>query len=199
MFLRSQLSWNVVIPAQNLDAEGLILQKAILIGLLDEFAAKKASKDIGYFLAVTTLDHIGKGIIRQHSGDLLFPVDFSCITFKMFPGEILEGVVHKILKHGVFVKCGPAEKVYISISKWLITSMCPVRTLVSGTRSPQKLKRVRWYVFWCLLRSTTKLRKISGLLSAWRVIFLDPSIRTGLSTLFLDFTEYVVFWFYSYK
>ncbi|KAL0348945.1 UNVERIFIED_CONTAM: DNA-directed RNA polymerase V subunit [Sesamum radiatum] len=114
MFLRSQLSWNVVIPAQNLDAEGLILQKAILIGLLDEFAAKKASKDIGYFLAVTTLDHIGKGIIRQHSGDLLFPVDFSCITFKMFPGEILEGVVHKILKHGVFVKCGPAEKVYIS-------------------------------------------------------------------------------------
>ncbi|KAL0376717.1 UNVERIFIED_CONTAM: DNA-directed RNA polymerase V subunit [Sesamum calycinum] len=73
MFLRSQLSWNVVIPAQNLDAEGLILQKAILIGLLDEFAAKKASKDIGYFLAVTTLDHIGKGIIRQHCGDLLFP------------------------------------------------------------------------------------------------------------------------------
>ncbi|KAL0457086.1 UNVERIFIED_CONTAM: DNA-directed RNA polymerase V subunit [Sesamum latifolium] len=88
MFLRSQLSWNVVIPAQNLDAEGLILQKAILIGLLEEFAAKKASKDIGYFLALHHLQDV--------------------------PGEILEGVVHKILKHGVFVKCGPAEKVYIS-------------------------------------------------------------------------------------
>ncbi|KAI3469688.1 hypothetical protein Pfo_026351 [Paulownia fortunei] len=117
MFLRSQLSWNVVIPAENLDAEGLMLQKAILIRLLDDFAAKKASKDIGYFLAITTLDRIGEGIVRQHSGDLLFPVDFSCITFKMFPGEVLEGVVHKILKHGVFLRCGPAEKVYISHHK----------------------------------------------------------------------------------
>lgn len=117
MFLRSQLSWNVVVPAENLDAEGLVLQKAILIRLLDDFAAKKASKDIGYFVAITTLDRIGEGIVRQHTGDLLFPVDFSCITFKMFPGEILEGVVHKILKHGVFLRCGPAEKVYISHHK----------------------------------------------------------------------------------
>ncbi|KAK6161400.1 hypothetical protein DH2020_004781 [Rehmannia glutinosa] len=117
MFLKSQLSWNVAIPAENLDAEGSILQKAILVRLLEEFAAKKASKDIGYFLAVTTLDRIGEGIVRPHSGDLLFPVDFTCITFKMLPGEVLEGVVHKVLKHGVFLRCGPVEKVYISHQK----------------------------------------------------------------------------------
>lgn len=114
MFLTSKLSWNVVVPAKNLDVEGVMLQKAILIQLLDEFAAKKASKDIGYFLAVKNLDYISEGIIRQHSGDLLFRVDFTCITFKMLPGEVLEGVVHKIMKHGVFVRCGPADKVYIS-------------------------------------------------------------------------------------
>ncbi|KAH6808962.1 RNA polymerase Rpb7-like [Perilla frutescens var. frutescens] len=117
MFLQTQLSWNVLVPAENIDAEGLMLQKAILIRLLDEFATKKAFKDLGYFMAVTTLDHIGEGLVRQHSGDLLFPVDFSCITFKMFPGELLEGVVHKILKHGMFLRCGPAEKVYISHHK----------------------------------------------------------------------------------
>lgn len=117
MFLKSKLSWNVVIPAKNLDAEGSNLQKAILIRILDEFAMKKASRDIGYFLAVTTLDRIGEGVVREHSGDVLFPVDFSCITFKMLPGEIMEGVVHLVLKHGVFLRCGPAEKVYMSLHK----------------------------------------------------------------------------------
>lgn len=117
MFLKTQLSWNVLVPAENLDAEGLLLQRAILTRLLDDFAGKKAFKDLGYFIAVTTLDRIGQGLVREDSGDLRFPVDFSCITFKMFPGEILEGVVHKILKHGMFLRCGPAEKVYISHHK----------------------------------------------------------------------------------
>lgn len=117
MFLKTQLSWNVLVPAENLDAEGKMLQKAILVRLLDDFATKKAFKDLGYFIAVTTLDHIGEGSVRKHTGDILFPVDFSCITFKMFPGEILEGVAHKILKHGMFLRCGPAEKVYISHHK----------------------------------------------------------------------------------
>ncbi|KAG8370333.1 hypothetical protein BUALT_Bualt14G0105900 [Buddleja alternifolia] len=117
MFLKSQLSWNVVIPAENLDSEGLMLQKAILIHLLEDFSAKKASKEIGYFMAITTLDRIGEGKIRQHTGDLIFPVDFSCITFKICPGEVLEGVAHKILKHGVFLRCGPTEKVYLSHNK----------------------------------------------------------------------------------
>ncbi|PIN08836.1 DNA-directed RNA polymerase subunit E' [Handroanthus impetiginosus] len=117
MYLKSKLSWNVVLPAENLNAKGLILQKAIISRLMANFAAKKASKDLGYFLAVTTVGNIGEGKVRQQSGDVLFPVDFSCITFKMLTGEVLEGVVHKILKHGVFLRCGPAENVYLSNQK----------------------------------------------------------------------------------
>ncbi|KAG8370336.1 hypothetical protein BUALT_Bualt14G0106200 [Buddleja alternifolia] len=117
MYLKSKLSWNVVIPAENMNAKGLMLQKAIITRLMTDFAAKKASKDLGFYLAVTTVGSIGEGKVRQHSGDVLFPVDFSCITFKMLPGEVLEGIVHKILKHGIFLKCGPAEKVYLSHQK----------------------------------------------------------------------------------
>ncbi|PON69801.1 RNA polymerase Rpb [Parasponia andersonii] len=117
MFLKVKLPWNVVIPAESLDTKGLVLQKSIIIRLLDEFAAKKATKDLGYLLAVTTLDHIGEGKVRQQSGDVLFPVVFSGITFKIFRGEILEGVVHKVLKHGVFLKCGPIENAYLSCIK----------------------------------------------------------------------------------
>ncbi|GFP95872.1 DNA-directed RNA polymerase v subunit 7 [Phtheirospermum japonicum] len=117
MFLKTQLSWTVSVPASSLDSEGSNLQKAILTRLLDDFATKKASKDIGYFLAVTTLDRIGQGIISRDSGEIQFPVDFTCITFKMFAGEILDGVVHMVMKHGVFLRCGPADKVYLSFKK----------------------------------------------------------------------------------
>ncbi|XP_060671398.1 DNA-directed RNA polymerase V subunit 7 [Ziziphus jujuba] len=111
MFLKVQLPWNVVIPAENLDAKGLMLQKAIVIRLMDEFATKKATKDLGYFLAVTTLDKVGEGKVRQNTGDVMFPVVFSGITFKLYRGEILEGVVHKVFKHGVLLRCGPVENI----------------------------------------------------------------------------------------
>ncbi|XP_024961312.1 DNA-directed RNA polymerase V subunit 7-like [Cynara cardunculus var. scolymus] len=117
MYLKVKLNWNVVIPARNLDLNGLMLQKAILVRLLDTFAAKKATKDLGYLVAITTLDKIGEGKVREHSGDVLFPVEFTCLSFKVFRGEVIEGVVHKILKHGIFMRCGPIEYLYLSNKK----------------------------------------------------------------------------------
>ncbi|OWM87850.1 DNA-directed RNA polymerase V subunit 7-like [Punica granatum] len=117
MFLNVQLPWNVIIPAENLDAKGLMLQRSIIIRLLDEFASKKATKELGYYFALTTLDSIGEGKVRQHTGDILFPVVFHGITFNLFRGEIIEGVVHKVLKHGVFLRCGPMEHIYLSSTK----------------------------------------------------------------------------------
>lgn len=117
MYLKVQQPWNVIIPAEKLEAKGLMLQREIIIKLMDDFSEKKATKDLGYFLAVTTLDNIGEGIVRQHTGDVLFPVLFSAITFKLHQGEVIEGVVHKILKHGVFLRCGPLENLYLSHQK----------------------------------------------------------------------------------
>ncbi|XP_030459761.1 DNA-directed RNA polymerase V subunit 7-like [Syzygium oleosum] len=114
MFLKVQLPWNVIISVEDLDAKGLMLQRSIVIRLLDDFACKKATKDLGYFLAVTTLDSVGEGKVRQHSGDVLFPVVFSGITFKLFRGEILDGVVHDVFKHGVLLRCGPVKKIFLS-------------------------------------------------------------------------------------
>ena len=117
MFLKVQLPWNVMIPAENMDAKGLMLKRAILVELLEAFASKKATKELGYYVAVTTLDKIGEGKIREHTGEVLFPVMFSGMTFKIFKGEIIHGVVHKVLKHGVFMRCGPIENVYLSYTK----------------------------------------------------------------------------------
>ncbi|XP_074284860.1 DNA-directed RNA polymerase V subunit 7-like [Silene latifolia] len=117
MFLKVQLPWNVTIPAEQLDEKGLVLQRAITLQLMDDFATKKATKELGYLLAVSTLDDIGEGRIRRQTGDVLFPICFNCITFKIFRGEILEGVVHRVLRHGVFLKCGPIETIFLSAQK----------------------------------------------------------------------------------
>ncbi|KAF8085112.1 hypothetical protein N665_0680s0011 [Sinapis alba] len=114
MFLKVELPWNVMIPAENMDAKGLMLKRTILIQLLEAFASKRATKELGYYLTVTSLDKIGEGKIREHTGEVMFPVVFSGMTFKIFKGEILEGVVHKVLRHGVFLRCGPVENVYLS-------------------------------------------------------------------------------------
>ncbi|KAG2315131.1 hypothetical protein Bca4012_065924 [Brassica carinata] len=117
MFLKVELPWNVMIPAESMDAKGLMLKRTILIQLLEAFASKRATKELGYYLTVTSLDKIGEGKIREHTGEVMFPVVFSGMTFKIFKGEILEGVVHKVLKHGVFMRCGPVENVYLSHMK----------------------------------------------------------------------------------
>ncbi|KAK4266090.1 hypothetical protein QN277_027062 [Acacia crassicarpa] len=114
MFLKVQLPWNVILSPESLEASDLKLQESIIIRLLDDFAAKKATKDLGYYIAVTTLKRIGEGKVRQHTGDVLFPVVFSALTFKICKGEILEGVVHKVMKHGVFLRCGPVESLYLT-------------------------------------------------------------------------------------
>uniref|UniRef100_A0A7N0TQV7 DNA-directed RNA polymerase subunit n=1 Tax=Kalanchoe fedtschenkoi TaxID=63787 RepID=A0A7N0TQV7_KALFE len=78
----------------------------------------REGEDLGLFIVLTTLEKIGEGKVRQNSGDVLFPVDFTCIIFKLFRGEIIQGEVDKkILKQGVFVKCGPVESCYLSHQK----------------------------------------------------------------------------------
>ena len=71
MFMQVQLSWNVTISPENLQPEGPMLQRAIISRLLNDFVVKKAKKDEGYFLAVTTLEKIGEGKVEQLTGDVL--------------------------------------------------------------------------------------------------------------------------------
>ncbi|KAJ4887155.1 DNA-directed RNA polymerase IV subunit 7 [Raphanus sativus] len=114
MFIKVKLPWNVIIPAEAMDPNGHMIQTAVLTRLLDAFASKKATKDVGYFIALKSLEEIGEGRIRETTGEIVFPVVFSGITFKMFKGEIVRGVVHKVHKSGVFLRCGPCENVYLS-------------------------------------------------------------------------------------
>lgn len=111
--MKVKLPWNVMIPAEDMDMKGL-LQRSILIRLLDDFASKKATKDLGYLVALKDLEEIGEGRIRENNGEVVFPVVFTGVTFKIFKEEILNGVVHKVFKSGVLLRSGPCETVYLS-------------------------------------------------------------------------------------
>ncbi|KAM5552968.1 DNA-directed RNA polymerase V subunit 7 [Rosa sericea] len=117
MYLKVELRWSIVVPPKSLDKDGVKFQTELSRRLLDDFATKRATKDLGYFLAVTTVESIGEGKVRPDTGEVKFPVVFSCITFKLFRGEIIHAVVYKVLRHGVCLRCGPVEKMFLSANK----------------------------------------------------------------------------------
>lgn len=61
----------MIIPVEKLDVEGLMLQKAIVIRHMDDFSAKKASKYVGCSMALTTLERIEEGKVREHTGKFM--------------------------------------------------------------------------------------------------------------------------------
>ena len=44
-------------------------------------------------MAITGVEDIGKGLIREGTGYVTFPVKYQCVVFRPFKGEILEAVV----------------------------------------------------------------------------------------------------------
>ncbi|KAK9922672.1 hypothetical protein M0R45_031127 [Rubus argutus] len=47
----------------------------------------------GFVVAITGIENIGKGLIRDGTGFVSFPVKYQCVVFRPFKGEILEAVV----------------------------------------------------------------------------------------------------------
>ncbi|XP_062230816.1 DNA-directed RNA polymerase V subunit 7-like [Phragmites australis] len=114
VFLEAEMSWNVLISPRELSPKGLLLRKSIIVRLLEDVTNRKASKEHGYYVAVNKLKAISEGKVRELTGDILFPVTFTCITQKPMKGEIMVGYVDRILKHGVFLKSGPVESIFLS-------------------------------------------------------------------------------------
>ncbi|KAJ4907902.1 DNA-directed RNA polymerase II subunit 7 [Raphanus sativus] len=63
----------------------------------------------GFVLAVTGIESIGKGLIRDGTCFVTFPVKYRCVVSKPFKGEVLEAVVTKVMQHGFFAEAGPLQ------------------------------------------------------------------------------------------
>lgn len=49
-------------------------------------------------IAVTTIDHVGAGLIQPGQGFVLYPVKFRAIVFRPFKGQVLDAVVTQVNK-----------------------------------------------------------------------------------------------------
>ncbi|KAK9179741.1 hypothetical protein WN943_028950 [Citrus x changshan-huyou] len=100
-----------------------MLQRSIVIRLLDDFAGRKSTKDLGCYLAVPTLESIGEGNVRENTGEMLFPVVF---IGKIFQGTDLEGdCTQDAEEWGSFQLC--VNRYVLLARKCLITVMCKLR------------------------------------------------------------------------
>lgn len=104
-------SFPVEVCSKNLDQNGGVLGRTIVNSLLKLLSDIKATK-FGYFLAVTKLKSIGNG--HRVESCLHFQVKFCCRTFIPVCGEVMIGIVKNITAHGVYLKSGPMNLVYLS-------------------------------------------------------------------------------------
>ncbi|PIN08845.1 DNA-directed RNA polymerase subunit E' [Handroanthus impetiginosus] len=107
------LTFRVGIPIKTLENNREVLSSVIVNRLLKQLSNVKAC-EYGYLLAVTKVIGIGHGDNKFSPQHILFPVDFSCLTFLPVDGEVMTGIVHKINENGVFLKSGPMNMVYLS-------------------------------------------------------------------------------------
>nr|GMC86934.1 DNA-directed RNA polymerase ii subunit rpb7 [Ipomoea batatas] len=63
----------------------------------------------GFIVAITGIESVGKGLIRDGTGFVTFPVKYQCVVFRPFKGEILEAVVTMVNKMGFFAEAGPVQ------------------------------------------------------------------------------------------
>ncbi|GMY35019.1 DNA-directed RNA polymerase II subunit RPB7 isoform X2 [Fagus crenata] len=86
----------------------------------------------GFVVAITGIKNIGKGLIRDGTGFVSFPVKYQCVVFRPFKGEILEAVVTMVNKMGFFAEAGPVQ-IFVS-NHVKIQKDSEVRLKIIGTR-----------------------------------------------------------------
>ncbi|KAD5317987.1 hypothetical protein E3N88_17933 [Mikania micrantha] len=122
---------------------------------LREKLVSKLMKDVegtcsgrhGFVVAITGIENVGKGLIRDGTGFVTFPVKYQCVVFRPFKGEILEAVVSMVNKMGFFAEAGPVQ---IFVSNHLIpddmefqSGDMPNYTTSDGSVKIQKESEVR--------------------------------------------------------
>lgn len=96
--------------------KGDLTKRSIVRTLMLQLLHEKASKQHGYFLAITKLKSISKEqVLVNHS--ISFQVSFKCRMFLPIRGETLQGIVYLVKPLGVIIKCGPTKHAYLSALK----------------------------------------------------------------------------------
>ncbi|KAI7982503.1 hypothetical protein LOK49_LG15G01328 [Camellia lanceoleosa] len=91
----------------------------------------------GFVVAITGIENVGKGLIRDGTGFVTFPVKYQCVVFRPFKGEILEAVVtmvNKLIPDDLEFQSGDMPNYTTSDGSVKIQKESEVRLKIIGTR-----------------------------------------------------------------
>ncbi|CAL5353056.1 unnamed protein product [Camellia sinensis] len=91
----------------------------------------------GFVVAITGIENVGKGLIRDGTGFVTFPVKYQCVVFRPFKGEILEAVVtmvNKLIPDDMEFQSGDMPNYTTSDGSVKIQKESEVRLKIIGTR-----------------------------------------------------------------
>ena len=76
----------------------------------------------GFMLMVTDIGSIGKGKIREGTGSAVFHVQYTCLVFRPFKGEVLDAVVTSVNKarRALFATLSA----YLSVTSVTVAHLC---------------------------------------------------------------------------
>ncbi|GMP89487.1 hypothetical protein CsSME_00041038 [Camellia sinensis var. sinensis] len=97
----------------------------------------KACGRHGFVVAITGIENVGKGLIRDGTGFVTFPVKYQCVVFRPFKGEILEAVVtmvNKLIQDDMEFQSGDMPNYTTSDGSVKIQKESEVRLKIIGTR-----------------------------------------------------------------
>ncbi len=136
MFYEMKVKSFVRVPP-NLFSENT--KEAILKSLNEKFNGF-VSNNLGFVIAVTSIDSIGEGIILPGDGAAHYETTYSIITFKAELKEIILGRITDITDFGAFIEAGPVDgMIHISQTMEDYVSFNKSNTL-TGKESKKVLK-----------------------------------------------------------
>lgn len=105
MYYRVTLEDKVRVPPHRLGED-------LEIVILDELQKQlegSIDKEIGIFIAVTTIDEIGEGEIVPGDGAVYYDVTFEALVLRLALQEVVEGEVVETTGFGAFISLGPID------------------------------------------------------------------------------------------
>ncbi|XP_047334021.1 DNA-directed RNA polymerase V subunit 7-like [Impatiens glandulifera] len=118
MIREQEIQGGIILPSKNLKRKRWISKFEVITTVLKELLQLKSTAKHGYFLSVTNVKVEGEAIVKDNSDQIELPVTIFCRTLLPKTGDITTGVVHKVCRMGVLLRCGnPLNHVYLSAQK----------------------------------------------------------------------------------
>ncbi|ABS54767.1 DNA-directed RNA polymerase [Methanoregula boonei 6A8] len=105
MYYKMTLEDKVRVPPNRL---GEKLDKVIL-EVLQEQLEGSIDKELGVFIAVTKVEHVGEGEIVPGDGGVYYDVKFEGLVLRLALQEVIEGIVVETTSFGAFISLGPID------------------------------------------------------------------------------------------